>query len=611
MSKVASDRLGGRKTLKVSGFLDEFEKDEIKDKVDIVSLFASFGVELTKKGSSYIGLCPFHDDHNPSLSVDQGKGLFNCFGCGASGDVFDVVERIKGTDFKGSLKYLKEWILGKATTNQKPTAKKKNGQKTNIPSGTHGRAGAKGTDQPPPLETGKQTVGLEDVARHYEARLAQNREAMDYLKKRGVHDTRIWNRFFIGYCDGALIEKLSADQITTLKTSGIINQKTSEHFKNCIVVPLYDETKRIVGFYGRRITDREPVHLYLPGGHKGLMNRESAAVYRDGIILTESVIDALSLLQTGIENVIPCYGVNGFTEEHLKLLKENRVEEIIIAFDADDSGKTGAEKLSSKLVDDGFKVKVIDPAITSILKDRGCKDWNDTLLAGVTKDEIKKVIDEAPVQLNEQSEKLFTVEKDGPCYQFLFADLSYRILGAKETFVSSLRVNVRVERNEDVKKYLDNVDLYSARSRGAFALSASVHFSLETSRIERDLLLIVDHLEEERDKALSLEPKEDYVLSPAEEAAGMELLQSPDLIGRIIADTETLGYVGEDTNKLLLYIAASTRKLADPLSVIVISESAAGKSYLIDTVKKLMPPEDVVSMTSLSDQALNYLPENG
>ncbi|MBN2252987.1 MAG: toprim domain-containing protein, partial [Kosmotogaceae bacterium] len=345
----------------------------------------------------------------------------------------------------------------------------------------------------------------------------------------------------------------------------------------------------------------------------GLMNRESAAVYRDGIILTESVIDALSLLHTGIENVVPCYGVNGFTEEHSKLLKDNRVEEIIIAFDADEAGRNAAEKLSHLLIDDGFHVRSISPeGLTPATSDRGIvKDWNDVLLAGISKDEIKQLIDEAPVQLNEQSEKLFTVEKDGPRYQFLFADLIYRILGAKETFVSSLRVNVRVERTEDSKKFLDNVDLYSARSRGAFALSASVHFSLETSRIERDLLLIVDHLEEERDKALSLDPEQDYVLTPQEEAAGMELLQSPDLIGRIVADTETLGYVGEDTNKLLLYIAASTRKLADPLSVIVISESAAGKSYLIDTVKKLMPPEDVVSMTSLSDQALNYLPENG
>jgi DNA primase len=76
-------------------------------------------------------------------------------------------------------------------------------------------------------------------------------------------------------------------------------------------------------------------------------------------------------------------------------------------------------------------------------------------------------------------------------------------------------------------------------------------------------------------------------------------------------DTETLGYVGEDVNKRLLYIAASSRKLDDPISVIVLSESASGKSYLVDTIRKLIPAEDVLAMTSLSEQALNYLPEDG
>ena len=74
---------------------------------------------------------------------------------------------------------------------------------------------------------------------------------------------------------------------------------------------------------------------------------------------------------------------------------------------------------------------------------------------------------------------------------------------------------------------------------------------------------------------------------------------------------ETLGYVGEELNKILVYFAASSRKLDDPISIMILSESAAGKSYLIDTVKKLLPEEDVISLTSLSDQALNYLPDEG
>ena len=103
------DKLKGKKTLKVTNFLDNFEKDDIKRKIDIVTLFKSFGITLTKKGKSYTGLCPFHKDSNPSLSVDNNKGLYNCFGCGESGDHFSLVEKIKGYDFKMSLKYLKEF----------------------------------------------------------------------------------------------------------------------------------------------------------------------------------------------------------------------------------------------------------------------------------------------------------------------------------------------------------------------------------------------------------------------------------------------------------------------------------------------------------------------
>ena len=100
-------RLNGS-TLKVSGFLDEFEKEDVKKNVDIVNLFSSFGISLSKKGNSYMGLCPFHEDNNPSLSVDRVKRLFHCFGCGEAGDSFDLVMKLKGFSFKEALSFLKE-----------------------------------------------------------------------------------------------------------------------------------------------------------------------------------------------------------------------------------------------------------------------------------------------------------------------------------------------------------------------------------------------------------------------------------------------------------------------------------------------------------------------
>jgi DNA primase len=98
-------------------------------------------------------------------------------------------------------------------------------------------------------------------------------------------------------------------------------------------------------------------------------------------------------------------------------------------------------------------------------------------------------------------------------------------------------------------------------------------------------------------------------LTEQQRAVGLEFLRSPDLFDQVVQDMERLGYVGEELNKMLLYLAASSRKMADPISILILSQSAAGKSLLVDTVKRLMPAEQVLCLTSLSDQALNYIPE--
>ena len=104
---MAKDRLGGKKTLHIGGFLDEFEKDDIKRQINILMLFKHFGIRLAKKGKSHIGICPWHDDKTPSLSVNKEKGMYNCFGCGSSGDHFTLVMTMKGCGFQEALQFLK------------------------------------------------------------------------------------------------------------------------------------------------------------------------------------------------------------------------------------------------------------------------------------------------------------------------------------------------------------------------------------------------------------------------------------------------------------------------------------------------------------------------
>ena len=628
-------KLKGRPTLAVDGFLEELEKDELKKRTDLVALFESFGVSLTKKGASYMGLCPFHKDTNPSLSVDPVKGLYHCFGCGESGDAIELVKKLKSVSFREAVSYLKAEAsmlhissrpLSEAVISIQPSSSEAESSATPIPSSST-------EDEEPQITVAEVSRDpevtpfiLDAVAARFMQNLAESEAARSYLEGRSLWALDVLRRYNVGYSDGVLAELLGDTDRVSLVVLELLAADGREHFARCLVVPLYNADTQVVGFYGRRVDpDATPAHLYLKGPHKGLVNREAAKAYRDCIVLTEAVLDALSLEVLGIHNVIPCYGVNGFTSEHQALLVGERVRSVVIAFDADEAGRAGAQALALRLTSLGLTVATIEP-------DHG-KDWNEWLAAGGTAGAFQVLLAaaksvqaaETPTATTPPKPDALTMTKDSGRYLFTRSSSStpvrYRLTGVRETFSASLRVSMRAEligstegeekpREDTRRAYVDTVDLYSARSRALYAQAAS-SIGLETPHVERDLLSMLDLLEAERDARLSSADPGPHVITEEERRSGLELLSSPDLISRIEADLGTVGYVGEPVNKLLLYLAATSRKMPDPISVIVSSQSASGKSYLIDTVKALMPEEDVVSMTSLSDQALNYMSEDG
>ena len=322
----------GRKTLEVGGFLEEMAKDEIKASVDIVSLFESFGVHLAQKGKGFSGRCPWHDDSTPSLSVDREKGLYHCFGCGEAGDAVALVEKVKGVGFKDALEYLKTQAGGLPRPRSKPPAAvaKKADAKP---------AAAAEVDEHP-------EITLSTVSEHYHKRFCESREAREYLEKRGIKSPEIMRRFKIGFADGSIISMVSNGQKGKLKSLGILNEAGREHFHGSLVFPIADEAGNTVGLYGRKISeDGRLKHLYLPGRHHGVFNRKASKAFNE-IILTEAIIDALSLVAMGLENVQACYGTGGFTDEHLEAMRGDRVKTVIIAFDNDSPGDKASEELA-------------------------------------------------------------------------------------------------------------------------------------------------------------------------------------------------------------------------------------------------------------------------
>jgi hypothetical protein len=172
-------------------------------------------------------------------------------------------------------------------------------------------------------------------------------------------------------------------------------------------------------------------------------------------------------------------------------------------------------------------------------------------------------------------------------------------------FVSSLRVSIKVDNGEH--SYYDSLDLYSARGRAAFTQATARAMGIEVPVVAGDLIHILEYLEQERDAAWAPDGRRDSrELNAEERDAALDLLRDPRLCSRITDDLTTLGYVGDEINKLLVYLCATSRKMDNPMSVLILSQSASGKSYLVDTVRRLIPPQEAVAVTSLSDQALQY-----
>ena len=341
--------------------------ESIKSSVDLAALVKAKGIQLKKNGKSYFGLCPFHDDTNPSLSINPTENLWQCFGCGAGGDVIRFVELIDKVSFPEAVKKLKA---------ESPRLKSN--------SISQSRQGVTGKAKPANKNAGltvKERKLLTRVVSYYQHTFTQDSRGINYLKKeRGITDNQSLEDFAVGYVNGTLLEILPEDPevIEALKKIGILNGKGHEIFYNCVVFPLYNNRGSIVNLYGRNIEDdpassrrgrdyaaTSVTHLYLPGSRSGLVNRQ-AANRSQTIILTESIIDALTLYDQGFKNVVPIYGVNGLLDEHLSLFNR-KVKSAYLVFDADDAGRKATEAVSLRLKEKG----IMPYAVT--LAGQGCK----------------------------------------------------------------------------------------------------------------------------------------------------------------------------------------------------------------------------------------------
>jgi DNA primase len=326
---------------------DELER--LKREVSVERLVEARGVKLRRHGKDLLGLCPFHDDHEPSLVVSPHKNLWHCLGaCRTGGSVIDWVMKAEGVSFRHAVELLRGDELP-ASSNGGSPAKRSEVQK--LPS--------------PVEESAEDAEVLRQVVGYYHETLLESPEALEYLAQRGLGSDELIDRFRLGFANRTLGYRLPASNRKAggevrgrLQRLGILRDSGHEHFNGSLVVPVFSASGEVVEIYGRKIGERlragTPLHLYLPGPHRGVWNLEALAASKE-LILCESLIDAMTFWANGFRSVTAAYGVNGFTEEHLEAFEAYGTKRVLIAYDRDEAGNAAARELAEKLLARGIE----------------------------------------------------------------------------------------------------------------------------------------------------------------------------------------------------------------------------------------------------------------
>ena len=323
--------------------------EEVRSKNDIVDVISSY-VKLQKKGSSYFGLCPFHNEKSPSFSVSREKQMYYCFGCGAGGNVFTFLMEYENYSFQEALKYLADRAG------------------VELPEAEYSKEARERADQKAIL------LEINKVAAQYfyvQLKSPQGAHALSYLKDRGLSDEMI-HSFGLGYSN-----KYSNDLYQYLKSKGYRDELivkaglvtvderygASDKFWNRVMFPIMDSNSHVIGFGGRVMGDAKPKYLNSPetmifDKSRNLYGLNRARSSRKSyFLLCEGYMDVISLHQAGFSNAVASLGT-ALTPGHASLIKRY-VKEVYLTYDSDEAGTKAALRAMPILKDVGITARII------------------------------------------------------------------------------------------------------------------------------------------------------------------------------------------------------------------------------------------------------------
>ena len=324
--------------------------EEIRLRNDIVDVISGY-VKLQRKGSSYFGLCPFHNEKSPSFSVSPGKQMYYCFGCGAGGNVFTFIMEYENYSFTEALKVLADRAgIELPKVDMSKEAKERADEKTSL------------------LQIQKEAAKFY----YYQLKTKEGENAYHYLRGRGLSEEVI-QKFGIGYSSkfgGELYKYLKkkgyADEL--LKQAGLfqVDEKRGmyDKFWNRVIFPIADVNNRVIGFGGRVMGDAKPKYLNSPetkvfDKSRNLYGLNMARTSRKkNLIICEGYLDVIALHQAGFTNAVASLGT-ALTSQQASLMKRY-TESVLIIYDSDEAGKKAALRAIPLLKQAGLSSKVID-----------------------------------------------------------------------------------------------------------------------------------------------------------------------------------------------------------------------------------------------------------
>jgi DNA primase len=644
--------------------IPDTEIERLRNEVSVARLVEASGIELKRGGKDMLGRCPFHEDDTASLVVTPAKNLWHCFGCGVGGGPIDWVMKRRGVSFRHAVELLREGGVPLAAD----AGVLNNPRLRVLPPPVAFDADDQALLNQTVAYYHERMLAANEAGEYLRSRGLDHPELVAHFKL-GVADRTLGLRLPQKTRKAGAEIRARLTKIGLYRDSGHEHFNGSLIVP---VFDAAGNVAEVYGRKLQdNLRAGTPKHLYLPareGRSRGVFNVVALVASKE-IILCEALIDALTFWCAGYRNVTTAYGIEGFTDEHVTAFKRHGTERVLIAYDRDDAGERGAAKVAQALIAEGiecfriqfpkgmdaneYALKVQPPAKSLGLLIRkaawlgkGTAPTPPSSMPAPTEPAAKEPTPE-PDEAAPAVPSLAAVHaaeplpaspmpatarelpivvkgaaiKDGEHGREVTLKLGegkdsrrWRVRGlAKNLAVDVLKVNLMVSAgpSDQTRFHVDTLDLYGAKPRGHYITQAAQEIGIDERILKADLgrvLLALEQLQDETiAKTLTAQPQP--LMDEAERQAAMSLLKSPELIERILADFAAVGLVGEETNKLVGYLAAVSRKLERPLGVVIQSSSAAGKTSLMDAVLAFVPEEEKVKYSAMTGQSLFYMGE--